>query len=347
MTKSDAARVLVVAPNWLGDAVMALPALGDVREHFPAAALAVAARPGVARLFELARGVDEVIELASRGRFSRSALQADADRLRQGGFDVALLLPNSFSSALTVSRAGIGERWGYLTDWRGRLLTRRIPRPRGGHQVAYYRDLVRALGIAPARDPLPIVVTEDDRIAAAERLRELGWDGGRRLVGLAPGAAYGMAKQWPPSSFAALVAMLRDAHGTVAVLVGTGADRHAAAEIARARFATEDLIDLTGRTDLRQLAATMSLCRAFVSNDSGAMHLAAALGVPVTAVFGPTDDRETAPRGRRGGPQPRVVVVNEVWCRPCMLRECPVDHRCMRGLDPSLVAEASAAALRA
>jgi lipopolysaccharide heptosyltransferase II len=353
MTKPDPARLVVVAPNWLGDAVMALAALADIREEFPRAVLAVAARRAVAPLYQMVAGVDEVVELSSPGGLKGSAARVDADRLRAGRFDVAILFPNSLAAALMVSRAAIPERWGYRSDWRSRWLTRRVPRPRGGHQIAYYRDLVRAFGVGPARDPLEIVVRAEAKAAAREQLTSLGWDGHARLVGVAPAAAYGTAKQWPPEYFAALVSDLRARDRTAIVLVGTASDRRAGSQVVRALDEGHDasaggsrsdeprpaIVNLIGETDLPQLAAVLSWCAAFVSNDSGAMHLAAALGVPVTAVFGPTDDRETAPRGRREGPPPRVLV-HDVWCRPCMLRECPIDHRCMRGLEPPRVADA-------
>jgi heptosyltransferase-2 len=376
------ARIVVLVPNWLGDAVMSLFALGDVRQEFDVATLAVAARPSIAPLFEMVSGVDEVVRLGA----GRSASVSNADALARGRFDVAILFPNSFGSAWLTARAGIPERWGYRADWRARWLTRVVPRPRGGHQVAYYRDLVRALGVGPARDPLPIDVSEQARHAASERLRSLGWDGASRLVGIAPGAAYGTAKQWPPEYFAALIADLHERDGATAVLLGTAADagtgraigfalRQACPEHAvrpstssgrtarrraqgerksdsvreghstsvrpepvEGRAVSVTTINLMGQTDLPSLAATLTCCDAFVSNDSGAMHLAAALGVPVTAIFGSTNERETAPRGRRDRPAPRVVV-HEVFCRPCMLRECPIDHRCMRQIDPARVAQ--------
>ena len=319
-------RLVVVAPNWLGDAVMALPAIADVRRARPDASIAVAARPSVAPLFTLTPEVDEVVTLADDGP---SAL---------GGREAALLLPNSFHSALRAKRAGVPERWGYSTDWRGFLLTRAVPRaPSGLHQIECYQRLVAALGFpngatAPRIDPAPVI-----RDAGAGALRKAGWDGRAPIVALAPGAAYGSAKRWPPSAFADLAAGLAE-EGVAIAIVGAAADRGTAAEIARAMSQRAGLIDLVGQTDVPTLAGVLVNCRALVANDSGALHLAAALGVSVTAVFGPTDDRLTAPRAiERHEPatshQPRATVLTHpVWCRPCMLRECPLDHECMTGI---------------
>jgi heptosyltransferase-2 len=166
-------------------------------------------------------------------------------------------------------------------------------------------------------------------------------------VAIAPGAAYGGAKRWPPIRFAELLSDLRG-DGVQCVLVGAAADAPTASEVLRdARPGADALapIDLVGRTDLAVLAGVLALCRTLVTNDSGAMHLAAAIGVDVTALFGPTDDRATSPRpldGRRA-----LVLTHPVWCRPCMLRECPLDHRCMRSIDPRVVVTAARARLGA
>jgi lipopolysaccharide heptosyltransferase II len=324
-------RFVVVAPNWLGDAVMALPAIADVRRGQPDASIAVAARPSVAPLFTLVPGVDEVVALAD----AVPSLLADRD--------VALLLPNSFRSALMARRAGVRERWGYSTDWRGLLLTRGVPRPPSGlHQIDYYQHLVRALGFptgpaAPRLDVPPAL-----RESGASILRRAGWDGRTPIVALAPGAAFGSAKQWPPSSFADLAVGLAD-EGVACVVVGAAADRGTADEVSRAIDVRTRPLDLVGQTDVPALAGVLASCRALVANDSGALHLAAAIGVSVTAMFGPMDERLTAPRAASlepGAPSSEVrapsrvaVLTHPVWCRPCMLRECPLDHACMKGID--------------
>ena len=275
---------MIVAPNWLGDAVMALPAIAGVRLGQPDASIAVAARPSVAPLFTLVPGVDEVVALTDTGPSPLA------------GRDAVLRLPNSFRSALMVRRAGVPERWGYSTDWRGLLLTRGVPRPPSGlHQIDYYQHLVRALGFPTGPDAPRLDVPPALRETGAELLRHAGWDGRTPIVALAPGAAYGSAKRWPPSAFADLAAGLAD-EGVACIIVGAAADRGTADEVSRAVAGRARLIDLTGQTDVPTLAGVLACCRALVANDSGALHLAAALGVNVTAVFGPTDERLTAPR---------------------------------------------------
>ena len=348
-----AGRVVVLTPNWLGDAVMALPAIGAVRRHHPADTLVVAARSSSAALFRMVPGVDEVVSLGD-GRGWRGAA-AEVRALAATKADVAILLPNSFRSAWIARRAGIRERWGFSADLRGRLLTRRVARPRGRmHQASYYQALVAGLGIAPElasgpiTDPAVVVAPEEARARAAALLSSRCVSEQAVLVGMAPGAAYGHAKQWPPDRYARLAVLLRDSLGVVSVLVGTRADRPAGVEIERAAARDSGaLLNLIGQTDLPLLVGLMTRCRAFVSNDSGAMHLAAAAGLPVTAVFGSSDERGTAPLACVSPSVPRHEILScRVWCRPCMLRECPIDHRCMTGIDPERVAEAVGRQLR-
>jgi len=336
--------VLVFAPNWLGDAVMALPTVADLRRHAAAGRLVVAARPGVAELFHVVPGVDEVVTVpGARGAARWGALEANVRAVQQIEADVAVLLPNSLQSAVVARRAGIPERWGYRRNLRGWLLTRAVPRPRGTvHQVDYYRHLVAALDIENGPRTPRLEAPTDAVDAARAILTDHGWTPGVQLLGLAPGAAYGGAKRWLPDRFATVADRLGRSHGAVSVFVGSEADGPAAwaieAELDKigrtgGRPAT---INLVGRTDLPQLMGVLALCAAFVSNDSGAMHLAAALGVPVVALFGPTDDRATAPVAARA-----TVLTSTAWCRPCLLRECPLDHRCMTGIDADTVIRAA------
>jgi heptosyltransferase-2 len=320
--------VIIFAPNWLGDAVMALPALGDVRRGLPGSTIAVAAQSRVAPLFELVPDVDTVVRL-----------EGGAPRRADRVFDLAILFPNSFRSALIAFRAGIGERWGYRTDWRSPLLTRAVKRAAAGlHQIDVYQHLVRALGFANGRTEPRIDVSPSRRSAARCLLEQAGWDGEMPLVALAPGAAYGGAKRWPPKSFAAVARAL--AAGRVRpLLIGSPADVTTGAEIESALGRSSIALNLIGRTDLPTLAGVLANARGLVSNDSGAMHLAAAIGLPVTAVYGPTDERITAPRSPAS--RPLAVLTHPVRCRPCWLRECPIDHRCMRRVTVDAVVEAA------
>jgi heptosyltransferase-2 len=335
---SDAGRVVVVAPNWLGDAVMALPSIADLRRHLPSARILVAARRSVADLFRLVPSVDEVITLQWGGTpWRRRGFDEDVRALRAAAVDAALLLPNSFAAAWLIARAGVRQRWGYAADMRGKLLTRAVRRPTGSlHQGAYYQHLIRGLGIEAGPLQPSLVISESAAASARQLLVERGWDRERPLVVLAPGAAYGTAKRWIPSYAAELIAnLVRD--GRTCVLVGSRADASTTQMIHEgvASGCRSQVIDLAGETSLEMLAATLSVAQACVCNDSGAMHLAAAIGTPLVALFGPTREYETSPLTRAGGRAD--VLTNPVSCRPCMLRECPIDHRCMTGILPSRV----------
>lgn len=340
-----ARRTLVLAPNWLGDAVMALPAVAALRRQHPDDRLVAAARPAVAPLFGMVEGIDEVVRVPAGRAWRPSDLRAEAAAIAAARADLAILLTNSFRTAWVVRRAGVPERWGVKADLRGRLLTRAVPRPQrhGAHHADYYRDLLAALGIeavpgSPRVDP-PGGAVE----AARALLSSAGAPPGVPLVGMAPGAAYGTAKQWPPRRFAELAAALRERHGAATVLVGSRGDQDAGDEVARSLPPGDAgaVINLIGKTDLPTLAGLMCQCRAFVSNDSGAMHLAAAVGLPVAALFGSTDERATAPLSPSvPGVPAHAILTAPAWCRPCLLRECPIDHRCMTRIEAERVAAA-------
>ena len=336
-------RLVVLAPNWLGDAVMALPAFTDIRRHFASAHVAVAARPAVAPMFSMVDGVDEVITLCGRGGLLGLVGRPDDVRALSGGaFDTAILFPNSYGAARLVAKSSIAERWGYATDFRESMLTRAVARPNGEpHQRVYYQALTTALGIAPGP---PYARVRPDRDRARQLLRDIGLDLDEPFVVLAPGAAYGRAKQWPPERFAELAGRIINQRGWSVVMVGSNADRAACEEISR-RLPNQGtrinrLIDFCGKSDLATLAGLLSQASAVVSNDSGAMHLAAAVGVKVVAIFGPTNELRTSPLSAGADAPAPLVITHEVFCRPCMLRECPIDHRCMRKIASQEVLEA-------
>lgn len=335
-------RVVIRPPNWLGDAVLALPAMKALRAHFADAALTVAAPPGVAALFREETGVrqDDVLVLPTDHRQAVAAL-------RGGRFDLGVLFPNSFRTAWQFRRAGIKERWGIARGGRGFLLTRRSRLSRAGeHHADYYRALVRGLGVQCDDSPPAIVASAASTNTAEVLLARAHVGSDARLVGVAPGAAYGQAKQWPPPRMAEVIARLVREHDATCLLVGAVHDRYAAREIeswlrSHAPDTQSRVVDFVGRTDLGSLVGLTSMCRVFVSNDSGAMHVAAALGCPVVAMFGPTDERATRPIGTAD------VLTADVFCRPCHLRDCPIDHRCMKRISSEAVFTAVARHLEA
>jgi heptosyltransferase II len=321
---ADPECVLVRAPNWVGDVVLSLPALRDVRRCFPTARLEVLARPSVAELYRAVPEADAVLE--SRGH------RADMASVR-GRFDLGLLLPNSFGSALVLWRAGVPERWGYATDGRGALLTRRCRVPagvRGRSQVYYYRAMLEGLGLEVEGAPDASLACPEEWAARGRSL--LGDDG--PWIGVNPGAFYGTAKRWLPERFAATADIVARRSGASVAIVGGAAERPLGEAIAgqlRARARV-----LCGETTLGDLVGVLSSLRLLLTNDSGPMHLAAALGTPLVAVFGSTDWRETSPVSARAR-----VVREEVECAPCLLRECPIDHRCMTRVGVEQVAAAA------
>jgi heptosyltransferase II len=328
---SDVGRLVIRAPNWLGDAVLALPAMAAVRRALPDAHITVAALPSIAPMFEedTSAGQDGLIVLPDARR-ERQALAA-------GSFDAALLLPNSFRTALSAGRAGIPRRWGYAAGFRRLLLTTAAARPRQRiHQSEYYLELVRRIGYAAGATPPRVVVRPPTQARADALLAQHGVAPGACAIGFAPGAAYGHAKRWPPARVADVVVRLARERRAACLLVGAAADRDAGREIESSLPPDVRAVNLIGRTDLRVLCGVIARCAAFVSNDSGAMHLAGAIGAPLVAIFGPTDDRVTAPIAAT----PVDVLTHAVFCRPCMLRDCPIDHRCMKGITAEAVLDA-------
>jgi heptosyltransferase-2 len=309
-------RLIVFAPNWLGDAVMALPSIADVRRALPDAVIDIAARASIAPLVPLVDGAGQAILLENRA--------AGVEVVKAGSYDTALLLTNSFNTALIARRAGVPARFGYRNEFRSFLLTRAIAPPTRVHQVAYYQHLTTTLGFPPGASIPRLFIPHDLRVIGEERLTASGWDGQTPLVAVAPGAAFGGAKRWSASRFAATIdALARDS--VQCVLIGASADAKAGIEVLSDVHTSLRPLNLIGATDLSTLAAVLVHCRVLVTNDSGAMHFAAALGTNVTAVFGPTNENETRPVGSGR----MTVVHSDVWCRPCMLRECPLTHRCM------------------
>jgi heptosyltransferase-2 len=340
---------LVRLPNWLGDIVMALPAWRALRAWPEAGRLAAAVPAALAPVARMIDGVDEVVPLASSGTGWGKAFAADVQRVRAGGFHRVLLLTNSFGSAWMMRRAGVAERWGYRADGRGLLLTRGIPRRaaaaggrRDAHHASYYLRLVESLGIdvSAVRPEADARFVLDDQVtrAAGALLARHGVGPAVALVGFAPGAAYGAAKRWPPQHVAAVADALARRGDVTCVLLGARTDRDTGAAIESAvgavpggRASHGPLVNLIGHTDVATLAGVLARCRVAVSNDSGAMHVAAAVGTHVVVPFGPTDERATAPLGSH------VALTARVFCRPCHLRTCPIDHRCMRRIGPDRV----------
>jgi heptosyltransferase-2 len=324
-------KILVRATNWLGDAVLSLPALRSLRDRFPKAQITVLARPSVAALYEGERYIDGVIRLeGAPGARDLGAKWRLGALLRREKFDLAVLFPNSFESAAIVYLSGAKRRVGYARDGRSALLTDAVAVPLAGeipvHERYYYLELLRRAGLIGA---LPRV--DEIRLDALDDVRSRG-EGlfaarGVKLpvIGVSPGAAFGGAKRWLPERFAEAAREIaaheiNSGDGAEIAIFGAASERELCGAVAGACGGH----NFAGSTTLREFIDLSAACRLILANDSGAMHIAAAVGVPSVTVFGPTDETATGPVGVAS-----KVVREPVECAPCKLRECPIDHRCM------------------
>jgi heptosyltransferase II len=334
-------KIMIRATNWVGDAIMALPAIRAVRQRFPQAEIAIVARPYVADIYRHQDVADRLIPYDVRGEHAGiSGRERLAAELRAQKFDVALLLQNAFDAAWLAWRAGIPQRIGYARDGRSLLLTKAVSVPRPGeippHEKFYYLELLRRVGWlkdVPDDSFIALNVSTDAGRRAADTLRNAGARPNALRVAIGAGASYGSAKCWPPSRFAEVANRLQSESDADVILFGT------CAEAAVSQAITAEMrrppVDLTGKTTIADLPALLSQCQLFLGNDSGAMHVASAVGLPVVAVFGPTDPRGTAPVTQRC-----TIVQEKPYCSPCFLRRCPTNHRCMTQVTPDAVSAA-------
>jgi heptosyltransferase-2 len=338
-------KILIRATNWVGDAIMAMPALRAVRAKFPEAEIGIVARPYVADIYRGQGVADELIAYevagAHAGWRGRERLAAE---LRERNFDVALFLQNAFDAAWLAWRAKIPRRIGYARDGRSFLLTDAVRVPRAGeiptHEKFYYLELLRRAGWIeelPDEKDIRLDVSAEQQAAAEQKLQAAGSSGKTGRIAVGAGASYGSAKCWPPERFAAALNQLQDAsreNGERDVILFGTAGETAVTKAIAAKLQKAP-ISLAGQTTIAELPALLSRCQIFLGNDSGAMHVAAAVGLPVVAVFGPTDPLGTAPV------TPRCAIVQEKpYCSPCFLRRCPTDHRCMTAVSAGAVVRA-------
>jgi heptosyltransferase II len=326
-------KILVRATNWVGDAVMSLPALRALRQRFPDAEISILAKPWVADLYGREPFCDRMIPYAPRAWREKWSAGRDLAAER---FDCAILLQNAFEAAAVAFLARIPERIGYARDGRSPLLTRAVPVPRPGeiprHEHFYYLELLRRAGVIdvlPENDYIRLDGSGAARDAGIARFREMGM--GDTVIGMSPGAAYGNAKRWLPERFAEAAGRVARELGASVAIFGSKDERELCSTIAAAISAP--VKNFAGETSLAEFIDLAAACRVYLSNDSGGMHIASALGVPTVAIFGATDDTTTGPTG------PLARVVREpVECSPCLKRECPIDHRCMTRVSADRVA---------
>jgi heptosyltransferase-2 len=326
-------KVVVRAPNWIGDSVLALSAIESLSQNLPEAQIWVASEGWVKDLFISHDFIKGIIPLSKTNSFKD--LKDSAQKIQAQDFDTGILLTNSFSSALLFYLAKIPERWGYSRDGRGFLLTKRVPMNKlkdSCHQADYYMELISKLGFKSDPPRLFLPLTQKEKNEAIELLRSLKVDLKLPVVLLHPGASYGPSKRWPAERFAELGSLLRDRNKATVLITGSADEKELAASISS--IMKNKSINLSGRTSLRMLAALMSQANLFATNDSGPMHMANALRTPVIAVFGPTDPSATGPYQ-----EPAAVIKKDVPCWPCRYRDCPFDHRCMMKISVEEVYE--------
>ncbi len=337
-------RILVRGANWVGDAVMTIPALREVRRLFPGAHMTLWTRPALRGLFQGVAFIDEFLtpEATSLTRMVRA--------LKAGQFQIAVLFQNAFRAAFLVWAARIPIRCGYRTDGRGLLLTHpvRVDGRRRRHQIFYYLELVAALeraltgvtNVDFAAPDMSLPVSPERRERARAFLAERGVEMDRALVIINPGATNSRAKQWLPERFAALADRLLERGDVSVVFIGSSDERSLAERIVVGMRHRPVL--LTGQTDLGQLVEVISCARLLISNDTGPAHIGAAVGVPTLVLFGPTQHEVTRPFSEQAR-----VIRHPVSCSPCMRRDCPIDHRCMTAITVDEVFQWATDALEA
>ncbi len=364
----SAPRILIRETNWLGDAVMTTPALMRLREKFPDAHITLLTPEKLRDLWLAHPAVNEMISIApAENVFSVGR------KLRAGNFDLALVLPNSPRSALEAWLAGIPQRVGGARPWRNFFLTQAVParteavqmgdrspaeirrlaaagvsrrtdrndrvftNAAAAHQLYEYLHLVAALGANPEPLTPQLVVTPGEIEAVRKKfgLNEIQ----RPLFGLNPGAEYGPAKRWPVEKFIAAASDIQTRTNCTWLVFGGRADVDIANRIESAIPSPPSaILDLAGKTSLRELMALLKLCRVLLTNDTGPMHVAAALGIPVVVPFGSTSPELTGP-GLPGDAWHRLLK-SDAPCSPCFRRECPIDFRCLNGISAGRVVEA-------
>jgi heptosyltransferase-2 len=335
----DIKNILIRSTNWVGDAIMTTPAIQAIRQNFPNAKISILAKPWVKDVFAANPCIDHIIFYDSMHRHKGLRGQVRmAKELAEQGLDLAILLQNAFEAAWLAYLARIPRRAGYNTDARSLLLTHSVPLKKETkkiHQVYYYLRMLEGLGLETEGEPKLFLSPPPDAATWAQKaLFEAGVREGDDLIGINPGAAYGPAKRWLPERFVELAGMLTRQADAKVVVFGTNADR----KVGEGALATapERVINMAGKTTLGQAMALMARCRVFITNDSGLMHVAAALHVPLVAIFGSTNPVTTGPFSDRV-----VIVRKDIDCSPCLKAVCTVDFRCMKAITTEEVYEAA------
>lgn len=330
-------RVLIRGVNWVGDTILTLPAVQAIRDLFPQSNISVLSNEDVSDLWRRFPFIDEVITFKRKKGLEHIFEDLKIRNiLIKKDFDLAFILPRSLHSAMQIFLAQIPIRIGYGGIGRSFILTHRLARSKDVlniHRILYYKKLVEIFGKKVENHSPKIFLSNDDRAIAEKFMREFGISGDGLIIGMNPGATYGLAKCWPPNRFGELGKRLSHRWKVKFIIFGKSNEKQFAQEIMK--MIGNNAIDLTGKTSLLQLAALLERCHLLISNDTGTMHLATAVGTPVIAIFGSTDPKTTGPWGNGN-----IIIKKDISCSPCLKRVCPYDHRCMELIEACEVEEA-------
>lgn len=331
---SSRARILIRAANWVGDAIMATPVIRAIRLNFPRAQISILAKPWVIPVYENNPWIDKIIIYKNQSRHTKGlgTLRLSKD-LKSCNFDLAVLMQNAFEAALISFLAKIPERLGYNTDARSLLLNRCIkldPVLKKKHLIDYYIGILKGAGLENDGKKMDLYITSDEKIQAEKLLYKHSIDPAQPLIGINPGATGGTAKRWFPERYASLARKLSDTLGVKIVIFGGPADEKLGRSINEK--SQDSCINLAGKTSLRLAFALIEKLDLFITNDSGLMHAAAALGIDQAAIIGSTNHLATAPANQNS-----TIIRMPVSCGPCMKPECPKDHECMSLVSVDMV----------
>jgi heptosyltransferase-2 len=323
-------NILVRIPNWLGDVVMATPILADLRSYFPGATITVMCQSNVASLLTFDPNVNEILSYKRPSGWIHRENQFEIiETIRKGKYDLGVLLTNSWSSAWWFWRGRVNNRMGYAANLRNILLNKSVPYPKNletQHLVKTYKMLLAPLGITVSETPPKLYLSPKEIQDAQDMLHRLGIEPSKNtIIGINPGAAYGSAKCWLPERFVELTKRLIEDKNVRVLYFGDPTGAPLVNNIC-SHF-NDQVYNLAGKTTIRELMALINCCSAFLTNDSGPMHIAAALKTPLLALFGSTNEVKT-------GPSPLGQVIHKhVECSPCYKRVCPIDFRCMKRIE--------------
>ena len=327
-------HIVVRMPNWLGDFVMATPILADLRHHWPEAKITAMCQGSLSTVIQSDTNINHLLSFKRpKSWLSATSYNDIVLPLKNGEFDLGILTTNSFSSAYWFWRGSIQNRVGFATHGRSLLLNHPVPFPlekENQHLVITYKKLLEPLGIPISKTPPRLYVTQEEKEAVKNKLASMNVIASDILIGINPGAAYGSAKCWLPDRFKQLSQQLLARPNLKLIYFGDQAGSPLVKDICMG-LPTNRVINLAGQTSLRELIAFIQACHLFLTNDSGPMHVASALGIPLVALFGSTSDVATSPYA--GG----KVIHKHVPCSPCYRRECPIDFRCMTRIEVSEV----------